>query len=83
MGAGAAKRLSAVRWGVAGNIVVAWIFTLPASACIGAAVYGATRVFGVNSEAGPLVVAVLILFGTMIAFGRRVRRGSPLTAPQT
>ena len=32
MGAGAAKRLSAVRWGVAGNIVIAWVLTLPASA---------------------------------------------------
>ena len=30
MGAGAAKRFSAVRWGVAGNIVVAWALTLPA-----------------------------------------------------
>ena len=30
MGAGAAKRLSAVRWGVAGNIVIAWVLTLPA-----------------------------------------------------
>ena len=29
MGAGAAKRLSAVRWGVAGNIAVAWVLTLP------------------------------------------------------
>ena len=37
MGAGAAKRLSAVRWGVAGNIVVAWLLTLPAAAAIGAA----------------------------------------------
>ena len=32
MGAGAAKRLSAVRWGVAGNIVIAWVLTLP---CVG------------------------------------------------
>ena len=32
MGAGAGKRLSAVRWGVAGNIVVAWVLTLPAAA---------------------------------------------------
>ncbi len=31
MGAGAAKRLSAVRWGVAGNIVTAWVLTLPAA----------------------------------------------------
>ena len=32
MGVGASKRLSAVRWGVAGNIVIAWILTLPLSA---------------------------------------------------
>ena len=37
MGAGAGKRLSAVRWGVAGNIVFAWLLTLPAAAAIGAA----------------------------------------------
>ena len=35
MGAGAGKRLSAVRWGVAGNIVTAWLLTLPAAALIG------------------------------------------------
>lgn len=34
MGAGMSKRVSAVRWGVAGNILVAWIFTLPISALI-------------------------------------------------
>ena len=37
MGAGAGKRLSAVRWGVAGNLVIAWVLTLPAAAAIGAA----------------------------------------------
>ncbi len=37
MGAGAGKRLSAVRWGVAGNLVIAWLLTLPAAAAIGAA----------------------------------------------
>lgn len=36
MGVGATKRLSAVRWGVAGNILVAWVFTLPAAAAMGA-----------------------------------------------
>jgi PiT family inorganic phosphate transporter len=36
MGSGATKRLSAVRWGVAGNILVAWIFTIPASAAVAA-----------------------------------------------
>jgi len=39
MGAGATKRLSAVRWGVAGNIVVAWILTIPAAALVAAACY--------------------------------------------
>jgi len=39
MGSGATKRLSAVRWGVAGNIVVAWVLTLPAAALVAAAFY--------------------------------------------
>jgi len=46
MGAGAAKRLSAVRWGVAGNILVAWLLTLPAAAAIGAFAYGVAAIFG-------------------------------------
>src|SRR5205807_3766879 len=46
MGAGAAKRFSAVRWGVASNIVAAWIITLPAAAIIGALVYGISSSFG-------------------------------------
>jgi len=45
MGVGAARRASAVRWGVAGNIVIAWIITLPASAIIAALFYGLTRLF--------------------------------------
>jgi PiT family inorganic phosphate transporter len=39
MGAGATKRFSAVRWGIAGNIVLAWLFTLPAAALVAAACY--------------------------------------------
>jgi PiT family inorganic phosphate transporter len=39
MGAGATKRLSAVRWGVAGNIVFAWILTIPAAGLVAAALY--------------------------------------------
>jgi PiT family inorganic phosphate transporter len=39
MGAGATKRLSAVRWGVAGNIVTAWLLTIPAAALVAAALY--------------------------------------------
>jgi len=39
MGAGATKRFSAVRWGVAGNIVVAWVLTIPAAAIVAALLY--------------------------------------------
>jgi PiT family inorganic phosphate transporter len=39
MGAGATKRFSAVRWGIAGNIVTAWILTIPAAGLVAAACY--------------------------------------------
>jgi inorganic phosphate transporter, PiT family len=39
LGAGATKRLSAVRWGIAGNIVFAWLLTIPAAALVAAAFY--------------------------------------------
>jgi PiT family inorganic phosphate transporter len=39
MGAGATKRLSAVRWGVAGNILLAWLLTLPAAAVVAAGMW--------------------------------------------
>jgi PiT family inorganic phosphate transporter len=39
MGAGSTKRLSAVRWGIAGNIVFAWLLTIPAAALVAAACY--------------------------------------------
>jgi inorganic phosphate transporter, PiT family len=39
MGAGATRRFSAVRWGVAGNIVVAWLLTLPGAGLVAAALY--------------------------------------------
>ena len=42
MGAGATKRLSAVRWGVAGRIVWAWVLTIPMAAAIAAATYWLT-----------------------------------------
>jgi PiT family inorganic phosphate transporter len=39
MGVGTSHRLSAVRWGVAGNIVVAWVLTIPASGLVAAIAY--------------------------------------------
>src|SRR5438445_3464229 len=43
MGAGATKRLSAVRWGIAGNIVFAWVLTIPASALVASACFYPVR----------------------------------------
>jgi PiT family inorganic phosphate transporter len=79
MGAGAAKRLSAVRWGVAGNIAVAWVLTLPAAAAMGAITWGVTRIFGTGAV-GPLVVSIALLLTIIAVFARRLRRGSVLTA---
>jgi inorganic phosphate transporter, PiT family len=39
MGAGSTKRLSAVRWGIAGNILLAWVLTLPAAAAVAAVLW--------------------------------------------
>src|SRR5207237_1561399 len=50
MGAGATKRLSAVRWGVAGNIVTAWVLTLPAAALAAAGCYWPVQ--GIFSDNG-------------------------------
>ena len=79
MGAGAGKRLSAVRWGVAGNIVTAWLLTLPAAAAIGGLAYGVTRVFGTGSL-GPVVVSAIGLGLAAAAFARRIRQGAPVPA---
>jgi PiT family inorganic phosphate transporter len=43
VGVGATKGTRAVRWGVAGRIIWAWIFTIPASAAVAALLYGVTR----------------------------------------
>jgi PiT family inorganic phosphate transporter len=46
MGVGSLQRFSAVRWGVAGRIVWAWIFTIPASAALSAATWLVLRLLG-------------------------------------
>ncbi len=71
MGAGAAKRLSAVRWGVAGNIVVAWMLTLPAAAIAAAAAWALTRALG-GGLTGPLVLFGIGMLGLVAIFARRL-----------
>ncbi|MBK6800244.1 inorganic phosphate transporter [Novosphingobium sp.] len=45
IGTGAARKASAVRWGIAGRVVTAWFITIPASAGVGAVFYVLTRMF--------------------------------------
>jgi PiT family inorganic phosphate transporter len=54
MGAGATRGFNAVRWGIAGNIAVAWVFTLPAAGLVGAVMEEVT-----NLPAGDLIVFLL------------------------
>ena len=79
MGAGAGKRLSAVRWGVAGNIVSAWLLTFPMAAAIGALTYGVTRIFG-DGAIGPILIAAAGIVLTAMAFARRIRASSTVPA---
>jgi inorganic phosphate transporter, PiT family len=80
MGAGAGTRVSAVRWGVAGNIVVAWALTLPATALFGGLVYAVTTLFG-NGVTGPIVVTIVLLAALAAIFTRRLQHVQP--APTT
>jgi len=79
MGAGAAKRVSAVRWGIAGNIVTAWLLTLPAAAAIGALAYGVTAIFG-SGALGPVLVTLMSLSLIVAVFARRSQHGAPVPA---
>jgi PiT family inorganic phosphate transporter len=81
MGAGAAKRVSAVRWGVAGNIATAWVLTIPAAGLFGAATYGVTRLFGTGAT-GPLVVSIGLLVVTAGVLARRLQQGPPITTAE-
>jgi len=77
MGAGAAKRVSAVRWGVAGEIVRAWLLTLPAAALLSAAVYGLESLFG-SGILGPLVISLVALGAVTAVFVRRLQEAAAL-----
>ena len=58
LGAGAIRGFSAVRWGVAGNILVAWVLTIPAAAAVGAVMEVITRVEGGDAIVFGLVAAI-------------------------
>jgi inorganic phosphate transporter, PiT family len=75
LGAGAARRVSAVRWGVARDIVVAWLSTVPCAAAVGALVAGLMRVPG-----GAAVAVVAALAGAALALRRALPRAPDAAA---
>jgi PiT family inorganic phosphate transporter len=80
MGAGAAKRLSAVRWGVAGSIVIAWTLTLPAAGLVGAVVWWLSNGIG-SGVLGPLLISVIALGAlAMVGAVRRRQLSEPVEA---
>jgi inorganic phosphate transporter, PiT family len=66
VGVGSTRRLSAVRWGVAGRIVWAWVLTMPAAAIMAAVTYAIT--------VSKLAVAALILAAVFVAVVLAIRR---------
>jgi PiT family inorganic phosphate transporter len=80
LGAGATRRFSAVRWGVAGNIVAAWVMTVPCAALVAAAMELVTRAPGGVAIVFAMAIAVAAL--AFLARGWQTRRLSPpVSAP--
>jgi inorganic phosphate transporter, PiT family len=74
VGVGSTRRLSAVRWGVAGRIVWAWVLTIPAAAAIAAVTYAIT----VSAFAlAALVLAAAAVVVAVVVAGRRPSRRAP------
>jgi PiT family inorganic phosphate transporter len=66
IGAGAARRASAVRWGIAGNVAVAWVITIPASATVAAIFYWLISGLFVRVAIAVGVIAAVALAATLL-----------------
>jgi PiT family inorganic phosphate transporter len=64
---------------VAGNIVTAWVLTLPAAAVVGGVTYALVALLGTEGL-GPLAVSAALLAALAVALGRRLVAGRTLTA---
>jgi len=69
IGAGAARRASAVRWGVARNVMIAWVITIPASAAVAAIFYWVVT----DLTRGVIALEVVALAGFSIAAWRELK----------
>ena len=75
MGAGAGRRLESVHWGVAGQMALGWLLTIPAAAAMGAATWEVANLFGASSSVGIVVMAVIaaIAAGGLFTIAQRNR----------
>jgi inorganic phosphate transporter, PiT family len=80
VGVGATRRLSAVRWGVAGRIVWAWVLTIPAAAVMAAVTYAIT--VSRFAVAALVLAAVAVVVAVVVAGRRRARRAPAPTEPK-
>jgi PiT family inorganic phosphate transporter len=79
LGAGAARKAAAVRWGVARSMLLAWLFTFPAAALVAAVMEKLTHVPG-----GSIIVfALAVLFSAGIFLATRRRDAAPIPVPPT
>jgi PiT family inorganic phosphate transporter len=76
LGAGSVRRFSAVRWGLAGNIIVAWLFTIPIAASVAATLEVLTRAPG-----GEAIVVAIAVVAASLAYVMRTWRLRTLFAP--
>jgi inorganic phosphate transporter, PiT family len=75
VGVGSTRRLSAVRWGVAGRIVWAWVLTIPAAAAIAAVTYAIT--VSPFAVAALVLAAVAVVVALVVAARRTSRHPTP------
>jgi inorganic phosphate transporter, PiT family len=66
-GAGLGKRLASVHWDVVGQMVTAWIFTIPLAGLLGAGAWEISDLFS-NSTAGSIVIALIAAAGALVLF---------------
>ena len=66
-GAGLGRRLASVHWDVVGQMVTAWIFTIPSAAALAAAAWEISDLFS-NSAAGSVMIALIAAAGAVVLF---------------
>jgi PiT family inorganic phosphate transporter len=69
IGAGTARRASAVRWGLAGNVAIAWIITIPAAATVAALFYW--LISGYFVRVGIIAAVILLVAYSARAWRKR------------